>query len=104
MTPETEIRRAGDARQILDAPIFVEAKKHIEEQLAQVRRSVPIRDTEMHTRLILMEQLWGNLLGYFEQLAQTGKFAEAALVEKERQRGIIERGVAMFRTGGRNAL
>ena len=104
MTPEQEIVRAGEARQILDAPIFQAARAHIEEQLSMARRSVPIRETEMHTRLILMEQLWANLLGYFEQLAQTGKMAEIQIAERQRQQSLIERGLAVFRTSGRNAL
>ena len=104
MTPEQEIIRAGEARQILDAPVFQAAKAYIEEQLSTARRSVPIRETEMHTRLILMEQLWSNLLGYFEQLAQTGKMAEIQIAERKHQQSMIERGLAVFRTGGRNAL
>ncbi|HTO43138.1 MAG TPA: hypothetical protein VML56_03605 [Burkholderiales bacterium] len=101
---ERELRRAGDARQILDAPLFQEAKRDIEDQLRELRRVVPIRDTEMHTRLILMEQLWRNLLGHFEQLAETGRMADLQLEEKRRQQNLIERGIAMFRTGGRNAV
>ena len=104
MTLEEEIRRAGEARQVLDAPMFVAARKDIEAQLAQLRRTVPIRETEMHTRLILMEQLWSNLLGYFEQIAQTGKMAELQIEERRQQQSMLERGLAIFRTGGRNAL
>ncbi len=99
-----ELRRAGEARQMLDTPIFVAAKKHIEDQLAYLRRSVPIRETEMHTRLILMEQLWQQLLGYFELLAQTGKMAELRLQDEEKRKNLLEQGIALFRAGGRNAL
>ena len=104
MTPDEELRRAGEAEQILRFPIFEEACKNIEGQLAQLRRVVPISDSGMHTRLILMEQLWGNLLGYFEQLAQTGKMARIQLEQEEQKRSLMERGIAMFRTTGRNGI
>lgn len=104
MTPEEELRRAGEARQMLDSAIFQDARKNVEEQLATVRRNVPIRDTDMHTRVVLMGQLWDSLTGYLEQLAQTGKMAEIELRQKEWQQKIMERGIAMFRTSGRNAV
>ncbi len=104
MTPEEELRRAGEARQILNSALFIEARKNVEEQLASLRRSVPIRETEMHTRLIIMEQLKESFFGFFEQLAQTGRMAELHLQEKERQRSLLERSMLMFKTGGRNAL
>lgn len=104
MTPEEELRRAGEARQILNSALFIEARKNLEEQLASLRRSVPIRETEMHTRLIIMEQLKESFFGFFEQLAQTGRMAELHLQEKERQRSLLEKGLLMFRTAGRNGL
>lgn len=104
MTPEEELRRAGEAKQILNSALFLEARKNLEEQLASLRRSVPIRETEMHTRLIIMEQIKENFFGFFDQLAQTGRMAELHLQEKERQRGLLERGLLMFRTAGRNGL
>jgi len=104
MTPEQELRKAAEAEQILNSVIFQEAIANIGEQLATVRRTVPIKDQDMHTRLILMEQLWGNLLGFFQQLAQTGKMAQIQLREQERQRSLIEQGIAMFRGSGRNSI
>lgn len=104
MSLESEVQRAGEARQVLESQVFIDARKYIDDTLAQLRRNVPIRETEMHTRLILMEQLWGNLLGFFEQLAQSGRMAEIKLAEEQRQRNLIERGLAVFRTTGRNAI
>jgi len=104
MTPEQELHRAREAQQLLDSDLFQAARKNLEDQLATIRRTVPIRDTDMHTRIILMGQLWENLVGYFEQLALTGKLAEIQLREKEQHRSIFERGVAMFRTSGRNSI
>lgn len=104
MTSEQELRRAGDARQVIDSVIFQEAKTSLEDQMAHLRRSVPIGATEMHTRLILMEQIAGQFFGFFEQLAQTGRMAELHLDEQRRQQSLMEKGLAIFRTGGRNAV
>ena len=104
MNPNQELLRAREAQQLLDSALFQEARKSIEGQLATIRRTVPLKDTDMHTRVIIMGQLWDSLLGYFEQLALTGKMAEMQLREEEQRRGLIERGIAMFRTGGRNAI
>lgn len=104
MTPEQEMHRAGDARQMINSPLWVEARADLEGKLAQLRRTVPISSTEMHTRLILMEQIKEQFFGYFEQLAQTGRMAEIQMDQEQHRRSLIERGIAMFRTGGRNAL
>jgi len=104
MTLEDELRKAAEAKQVLEAPIFIAARANLEAQLAEARRVVPIRETEMHTRLILMEQLAQRFFGYFEQIAQTGKMAQIQLEKSREQQSMLERGIAMFRTSGRNAL
>lgn len=83
-TPEEELIRAGQAREVLDSTVFREACERIEESLAEQRRRVPMRETDMHTRLILTEQLWSNLKDYLEQTAQTGKFAEFEIAKRKR--------------------
>lgn len=101
---EKELRRAGEARQILDSSLFREARADIEGKLADMRRRVPITATDMHTRLILMDQLWGYVLDYFEQTAQTGKLAELQLKEaEERRQSWLER-MRAFTMSGRGAL
>lgn len=102
MDLQTEIQRAGEARQILDSPLFQAAKAAIEERLLQARRAVPIKDTDMHTRLILMDQLWGSLLDYFEQIALSGKMADIQLRDAEARQTLAQQGIAMFRRFGRN--
>lgn len=102
MNLETEVQKAGEARQILDSSMFQAAKADIEGHLAHARRSVPLKDSDMHTRLIMMEQLWGSLIGYFENIAMTGKMADIQLREAEERRSLLERGVALFRAQGRN--
>ena len=98
------LERARQARAMLDSALFQEARKDLEGQMQHLRRTVAISSSEMHTRLILMEQLADRFFGFFEQLAQTGQMAELELAEEERRRGLIERGLLMFQRGGRGAL
>ncbi len=103
MTPEEELRNAGEANQILRSPMFEQARGNLVAQLAQMRRQVPVTESIMHTRLILMEQLMGYFFDYFEQIALTGRFAEIKLEEDAKRRTLMEQGIAMFRKMGRNA-
>lgn len=84
MTPEEEVVRAGQAQNVLDAQVFKDARAHVDNILMDLRHKVPIRDSDMHTRLILMEQLWGNLTTFLEQTAQTGRLAQLQIAEKRR--------------------
>lgn len=102
MTPEQEIQRAGEAEQIINAPLFVEAKGFVLAQLADARRIVPMTATDMHTRLILAEQLAGYFFDYFKQISDTGKMARMKLEEQSRAKQFMEQGVATFRQFGRN--
>jgi hypothetical protein len=104
MRPEEEIIRAGEARQILDSRMMVDARKSLEDQLAQLRRAVKINDTDMHTRLILMEQMYGFLMDWFNQIAQTGKMAEITLRQQEQQRMLSELNMRSWHQMGRNAF
>jgi hypothetical protein len=103
MNAQDEIRRAGEARQIIDSPMFVLARAQLTAQLAEARRLVPLTATEMHTRLILAEQMMGHFFEYFEQIAQTGKFAEMKLEEERKRQTLLDQGIAMFKRMGRNA-
>lgn len=98
------IVRANDAKVIINSPLWQDAKADIEGKLQYLRRSVPITQTDMHTRIILMEQLWGYLLDYFEQISQSGKLALRLQEDEARRKSLIEQGLSIFRTGGRNSL
>ena len=89
---------------MLNSQLWQDAKADLEGKLAQLRRTVPISSTDMHTRLILMEQIKEQFFGYFEQLALTGRMAEIQMEQEKKRRSLLEQGIAMFRTGGRNAL
>lgn len=92
-TPQEELIRAGHANEILNSALFVEMREHVESMLKAQRRAVPLTETEMHTRLIITEQLWGNLVEWFEQIVQTGELAAKQI---QQSRSLKER---MF--GGR---
>ena len=83
MSPEEELRKAGEARQLLDSAIFIEACHRINEGLAEQRKRVPVRDTDMHTRLIITEQLWANLRDWLTSVADTGRFADLQIKQRE---------------------
>jgi hypothetical protein len=104
MTPDEELRRAREAESLMNSPLFVEARQSLERQLTSLRRDVNIHATEMHTRLILMEQLSAKFFSFFEQALQTGKMAQVRLQDDARRRTLQERAVDMFRRQGRNAF
>lgn len=83
MSPEEELIRAGEARQMIEMPLFKEACRRIADSLSEQRKRVPVRDTDMHTRLIITEQLWGNILDWLRETADTGRFAELQIQQRE---------------------
>ena len=93
-TPEEEIVRAGEAKRIIESVMWQEAVKHIESSLASQRQAVPLRETEMHTRLIIAEQVFVKLQDFFQQIVETGHMAEITLAN---QRSLMERMAAQFR-------
>lgn len=103
-TPQEELRAAGDARHVLDNPVFQKARAELYEKLRQARKAAPITASEVHARLIIMEQLADQFFDYFEFVLQTGKMAQATLDQESGQQSLKERGLALFRTLGRNVF
>lgn len=104
MSDQDDLRAAGDARHVLDNPVFQKAKADLYERLRQARKAVPIGATDQHTRLIITEQVADQFFDYFELVLQTGKIAQAHIAEDASQHGLKERGLALFRTLGRNTF
>ncbi len=96
---DEEIARGNRARQLLDDPLMVEAIQAMKDQLALLRRDVSVRDRDMHTRLILTEQLLDRFLAYFQGVMQSGDMARQEL--KLRESAVRDFGNAM-RYGIRN--
>ena len=82
-TPEQEISRAGAAERVLATPVFKEACNRIDAELRMMRESVPMKDTDMHTRLIIAEQLWGTLLDHLKAVMVSGDYAREQLKLRE---------------------
>lgn len=93
-TPQEEIIRAGEAKQIIESRLWAEACAHIDANLAVQRQSVPLRETDMHTRLIIAEQVWGQFKDFFQQIVDTGQMAEITLAN---QRSLMQRMAEQFR-------
>jgi hypothetical protein len=93
-TPEEEIVRAGEAKRIIESAMWQEAIRHIDGSLAAQRQAVPLRETEMHTRLIIAEQVFVKLQEFFQQIVDTGQMAEITLANK---RSALQRMADNFR-------
>lgn len=104
MSPEDELRKANEAKQLLDHPLIKEAMENLEGQLRQLRRNVPPGQSDMHTRIILMEQMADKLFGYLENLALTGRFAAIEIERATAARRMYEMGLKAYQSFGRNAL
>lgn len=92
MTREEEIRRGNEARMVLGHALFQEAWDQAAKSLENQRRKAPVKDTELHTKLILTEQLLYILKGFFEQTIQTGKMAEIQVEEEKRRKSLFKFG------------
>lgn len=84
MELEQEQRKGGDASFILNHDIFKEAWKAFEDSLRAQRIKVGIKDTDMHTKLIMAEQTLNVVKKYIEDVMNTGKLADVQLQTKSR--------------------
>ena len=84
MDLEKDQRSGGDAAFILNHDIYKNAWTSFEEGLSAQRKAVGIKDTDMHTRLIMAEQVMHIVRKYIENVMNTGKMAELQLRQKPR--------------------
>lgn len=82
MTTEEEVRRGQEARIVLDNRIFIEACNKLDAELRLLRERVPMGDTEMHTRIILAEQMHAKVLDYLTAVMSSGEAADLQLRER----------------------
>lgn len=69
------------ARQLLGNDVFKAAWKSAEDSLIAQMQEVKMRDTEMHTRLILALQILSSVRRHIEVTLETGQMAELQLKE-----------------------
>jgi hypothetical protein len=80
---EQQVRRAHEARSLLEHPLFVEAAREVEGRLEHWRRNVPLADQIMHTRLIVAGQQWDIFKGFLVETLTTGALASRDLMKRE---------------------
>ena len=91
MTPEEEMVRAGHAREVFESAMFKEAQSHVLDGITYQMAKCPVHDQTMHTRLIMMLQLWKALESYLQNVVETGKMAEFQVAAEEKKRGFFTR-------------
>jgi hypothetical protein len=82
MTPEEEIHRANRAAQILEDDLFRDAVKEIETALLTGIQQSAFKDSELREKLCQQYTLLHSLLGQFRTHMETGKLAEATLMQR----------------------
>lgn len=76
-----EIKRGAEARMVLDHPLVREAFESFYESLAQQRQRAPVKDGELHTRLIMLEQCAHTFERWFRTHIETGEMAKVQAKE-----------------------
>lgn len=82
MTPEQEVSRGEQARDLLNHPLLVEAFDLIEGETIKAWEDSPARDTEGRERLWLQLKLLRRLRGHIESVVDSGKMARATLAQR----------------------
>ncbi len=82
MTDEELALRGELARQLLGNPLLAEAFQTIEDEVTEAWRASPARDVEGREKLWLQLKLLHKLRGQLELVVETGRAAEASLVQR----------------------
>lgn len=77
MTKAEELRKAGEAANLLNNPLYNEAWNDIRNRLIEQLETVAINDPQMQTCYVLALQQLKRLRRTFETHIETGKLAEA---------------------------
>lgn len=76
-----EIRRAGEAQFLLNHPLLREFLGHVRTTLANERAKASIRDTELHTKLVMWEQTANAFERAMLQTIETGEMAKVQIAK-----------------------
>lgn len=82
MTPDEELRRGEQARQVIENEIYAEAWKSVRDGIISAWESAPIRDKEGQNELKLMLKLLTDVRRNIETVMNTGKMAKIQ-IERE---------------------
>jgi len=75
MTRDEEIRQGRNSERVLNDPLFKAAFDHIESNLINALKRMPIGDRDGQHEVVLMLQLMNRLQGFFTEMIETGKMA-----------------------------
>lgn len=90
---ESEHLRGAEVKQLLENKYLKEAFDAAEQSILSQMDEVSLRDTDMHTRLILARKTINSVKRYLQQVIETGQMADMQLREPNKLS-------AMFRRGG----
>ena len=85
MHPDDIARRADQARQILDNPLFGDTFDAIREDLRKQRMSVLASDKDGQMHLIVTEQILNSFETYLRRVIKEGEFAQAQQASKPKE-------------------
>lgn len=104
MNPDDELRRAAEAKRLMDEPLFKAAREDVYAQLKAARSAAPTLDAARCADVVRLEQIADRFFGYFEQLAQTGQMAQIFEDQQARQRKSFADRMLAYATLGRAGL
>ena len=78
---EAERLRGAEVKQLLENKYLKEAFDAAEQSILSQMDEVSLRDTEMHTRLILAKKTVNSVKRYLQQVIETGQMADMQLNE-----------------------
>lgn len=105
MTPQEEVRFAGDARYILEQPLFLKAKEEIYAKLRESRQKLATcLDPQTAMDLVRLEQIADQFFDYFAMVMQTGRLAEQHQADIDAQEAKRQSGMRLFHMFGRNGV
>ncbi len=90
MTPQEEVNRAQRAKNILDDPLFKEAREQIEAEFWRLFRNAAVNDAEALQQIKCMQYMHGKYFDYLGRVIQNGKLAEIE-IERVKKKTLKER-------------
>ena len=89
---ESERLRGAEVKQLLENKHLKEAFEAAEQSILSQMDEVSLRDTEMHTRLILAKKTINSVKRYLQQVIETGEMADIQLNEPNKLSSMFRRG------------
>lgn len=90
MTNDEAIRRANRAQQIIDDPLMVEAREHIEAECYRLFKALTPTDVEGMTQVKAMQYFHAKYTAFLNKAITDGKLARAE-IERKKKPGLLDR-------------